>query len=377
MPLSRLEAMEREKARLLNEAAASDAAAKAAIARAAMLDRDMAEIERLAREYNLVFSSAAPVPVAPPVPNPIFTEVPAGRPRPPAVVSPIVNWTIGALISCYRADEKSTYSKLRFRTRENYDGLLKRITEDFGDEKLALLKKEDLQRIREKWIATGKPVMAHSLISMLRILVNYGATILEDGECVRLSFLLRNMHLASSKSRKNTQLNLEHAKAIIAKAHEMEMPSIALAQAFQFSCGLRQRDVIGEWIPQSEPGESKVRKGGKKWMRGLLWDEIDAKRVLRHVTSMQMKEITIDLNHADLVMTEINFDPWPKQGPIIVSEASGCPYEAVEFRRTWRAVARAAGVSDEIKNSESDANATFKVPVNGRVITEWKLNEGA
>jgi hypothetical protein len=34
--------------------------------------------------------------------------------------------------------------------------------------------------------------------------------------------------------------------------------SIALAQAIQFDCALRQKDVIGEWVPESEPGEPKL-----------------------------------------------------------------------------------------------------------------------
>ena len=40
--------------------------------------------------------------------------------------------------------------------------------------------------------------------------------------------------------------------AIVEKAHEMRRDSIALAQAIQFETGLSQKDVIGEWVPESE-----------------------------------------------------------------------------------------------------------------------------
>ena len=39
---------------------------------------------------------------------------------------------------------------------------------------------------------------------------------------------------------------------------------------------LRQKDVIGEWVPRSEPGPSDIwNSDGEKWLRGLRWQEID------------------------------------------------------------------------------------------------------
>jgi hypothetical protein len=47
------------------------------------------------------------------------------------------------------------------------------------------------------------------------------------------------------------------------------MPSIQLAQALQFELCLRQKDVIGEWVPVAEPGMSSVTYHGRKWLCGL------------------------------------------------------------------------------------------------------------
>jgi hypothetical protein len=42
-----------------------------------------------------------------------------------------------------------------------------------------------------------------------------------------------------------------------------------------------QREVIGEWVPEDEPGMSDIAAKGKKWLRGILWSAIDAKMILR------------------------------------------------------------------------------------------------
>jgi hypothetical protein len=56
------------------------------------------------------------------------------------------------------------------------------------------------------------------------------------------------------------------------RAHEMGYPSIALAQAFQFDCGLRQKDLIGAWVPRAELDTlAEFVDGDMAWVRGLRW----------------------------------------------------------------------------------------------------------
>jgi hypothetical protein len=55
-----------------------------------------------------------------------------------------------------------------------------------------------------------------------------------------------------------------------------------LAQALQFELMLRQKDVIGEWVPDSEPGENDIHHDGRKWFRGIRGDAIDGDMILRH-----------------------------------------------------------------------------------------------
>ena len=81
---------------------------------------------------------------------------------------------------------------------------------------------------------------------------------------------MRTMRFRTPEARVE-QMTADYASAIRSKAHELGWNSIALAQAIQFELKLRPVDVIGEWVPLSEPGTSDVTWGDEKWLRGLRW----------------------------------------------------------------------------------------------------------
>ena len=266
---------------------------------------------------------------------------------------------IYGLIYSYQHDTDSSYRKLRHHSRQSVDYLCKRLKADHGNELLSDIKARHLLRWHEEWTgAEGKKLtMAHALIGMIRTLVNFGATILECEQSERLASVMHRMRFAMAKPR-NERITAEQAVAIIAKAHEHGRPSIALAQALQFECILRQKDVIGEVVPLSERGMSDVLMIGKKWLRGLRWEEIDENLILTHVTSKRQKEIVVDLKLAPLVMREFaRMVALPKTGPIIVSETTRKPWTACEFRRHWRKYANEAGIPKACRNMDSRAGA--------------------
>jgi hypothetical protein len=261
--------------------------------------------------------------------------------------------TIGSLIGRYRKLERSPYSKLKYKTREHYDALLDRLLKDCGLMNLAALNKEDIDRLYDGWNAGGTTAIAHSLFSILRILVNFGAAELEDRECQRLSGVMRRTRTPVLK-RRVERLTREQVSEIINKAHFIGRHSVALAQAFQFECMLWQKDVIGEWVPQSEPGVSDVTYGPDKWLRGIRWSSIDKDLVLRHVSVKDGKNLEMKLTDRPLIMAELDrLGERPTAGPIVVSESAGRPYTAAEFRRQWRKAATLAGVPKHVKNMDS------------------------
>jgi hypothetical protein len=233
--------------------------------------------------------------------------------------------------------------KKRYATKVHYRTVVNILSRDLGDMLVSELKGRDVIDYHERYLSAGKVTMASTVIGFLRMVVNFGSAILEDEHCARLSAnVLSKIRVQGAKPR-TTILTFEQVQAIIAKAHEEGLHSIAMAQAFQFECTLRQKDVIGEWVPLSEPGDSYVMhpENGKKWLMGLKWEEIDSDFVLHHVTSKRGKLVEPDLNNAPLVMAEFGrFDIIPAKGPVIVRESTGRPVAAARVPEAMAAAGR-------------------------------------
>ncbi len=271
---------------------------------------------------------------------------------------------MASLIARYKSNPEASYQKLRHKTRETYDSLTRRIERDLGSERIRNLDPECVKRIHEDWMSTSGVAMAHSLVTMLRGLATFGWTILKDKACRDLRVALSDLSFPNSKPR-TERMTAEHAINARAKAREMGLQSIALAQAFQFDCKLAQKDVIGEWVPRTEPGIEYFVNRDEKWLRGLRWEEIDENLILRHITSWGQKKIEIDLKLAPMVLEELehaypgfagNRARLPAKGPIIRTERKDLPWQSYEFRRKWRQVATRAGVPPNVYNMDSRAS---------------------
>lgn len=278
----------------------------------------------------------------------------------------IFDGSLVGLSMAYQTDKDSKFAKpggLRYKTRVYYTTLLQYLEERHGNELIADIKARQVLRWHEEWSEGGKIAMGHALMGMFRTIVNFGATILENKECERLAFVLHKMRFPMAKAR-TERITAEQADLLRAQAHKEGMPSVALAQAIQFELLLRQRDVIGEWVPIPEPGVTEITSGNSKWLRGIRWEEIDANLVLTHVTSKRQKEISVDLTAAPMVCEELDraYPGWrhsrsalPAVGPIIVRETTTIPWFDTEYRRVWRKLARACGIPDAVKNMDSRA----------------------
>jgi len=304
------------------------------------VDRIDAALRKIKENWELLMDLRAlaakhhRVTTAPPLPPTIAASGEARADRKSDAQS--LEGSIESLVQRYHTHQDSPYHKLTFKTRENYDSLIRRIVKDCGPQKLADWKARDIDGLYQRWTERGT-AMAHSLITMLRGLINFGAKTLEDSECERLSVALHNMKFKMSKSR-NERLTAEHANLVRAMAHKMGRPSIALAQAIQFELKLGQKDAIGEWVPLTEEGPADVVHNGKKWVRGLRWEQIGK----------------LNLRSAQMVKEELEkLVPRPTSGPMIVCEWSGLPWTTHEFRRWWRQVADACGIPKAVKNMDS------------------------
>lgn len=288
--------------------------------------------------------------------------------------------TIAGLVACYQTDKDSPYKKLQPRSRESYDHYCKRLEQDII-EPLSELRARNFLRLHGRWSTDGKFTMAHHLITMLRILVNFGTVYLEEPACERLAGVLHTMKFKGGKPRE-AHLNLEQVIAIRHKAHEDGKSSIALGQALQYECLLRQKDVIGEWVLISEPVLSDTVSGGMKWVKGIRWEEIDANLTLHHITSKRQKMLDVPLSKAPMVMQELDrmFPHFktqgraalPASGPIIISERTQIPWTDDEYRRQWRIIATACGVPKNVRNMDSRAGGITEATEAGAQLEHVK-----
>jgi hypothetical protein len=289
-----------------------------------------------------------------------------------------MGYTLKQLIALYRSDPDSPFQNLRYQVRVNR--MLERVSEEHGHHQLRDIKTRTLLAWHKAWSSGGKIAAAYELIARLRALFRFGFTMLEDRECRRLLEILRESRFRSLGPRL-VQLTAEHVRAIRMVAHDhFGWDSIALAQALQFELMLSQKDVIGEWVPVGEPGESDVVWDGQKWLRGLRWSNIDRNLILRHVAGSSARPIEVDLRTAPMVLEELKArsDTFRSlinaRTPIVINDVTGMPWSTAEFRRKWRIVAKKAGVPDIVKNRDSvPAGAIVGGPDRARISQKVTL----
>lgn len=284
-----------------------------------------------------------------------------------------VDGTLRSLITCYRTDPDSKFKKKRYASRRHYEHLLRPIELEYGELLLNEIRPRVFYRWCDAWNEGGKTAIGRAKITMLRILFNYGASILEDADCLRLATALSNMTFETPKPRVE-RLTSDQVVAIRAEAHRRGRPSVALAQAFQFECMFRQKDVLGEWVPISEPGVSDVFREQKKWLRGIRWEYIDANLILRHTTSKRDKPIVVDLKNAPMVLEELEYiraangGELPTNGPIVIAERFKLPWNVLHFRHLWREYADACGIPKTVRNMDSRAGAITEASDGGALM---------
>lgn len=268
------------------------------------------------------------------------------------------------LIKLYQTDPLSRWHGLRHATRQNHVNLLRQIERRYGHVRLKKIKGRTLIKWHAQWLDGTKYSAARAFIKKIRVLFSFGLTILEDKECRRIRQLMSAMRFPGAP-RRNERITAEQAVAVRMRAWRGGWGSVALAQAFQFELMLRQKDVIGEHLPADlAEGGAGIVIGEEKWVRGLLWSEISDDLILRHTTSKTGKPVIADLKLAPMVLEDLRrlgivSRRGPPRlvrrltGPVITDERTGLPYQAWEFRRIWRTVARAEGIPDNVCNMHS------------------------
>src|SRR5258707_14134137 len=94
--------------------------------------------------------------------------------------------TLEDLMAMYLVDADSPFHKKRHVTKEGYRRLLLRLKADLGDRDLATLKGREIIHQHEAGVAGGKVAMGHSLMPMVRCVIGFGPSLVEDEDCHRI-----------------------------------------------------------------------------------------------------------------------------------------------------------------------------------------------
>ena len=269
--------------------------------------------------------------------------------------------TIGSLCRLYQTSDVSPYKKQKWNTQYNNDHGIKIIVATVGKRLIGPLTGEDFLRWHMNWSEPktegGKPRLARAkhCIDILRAVVKHGAICRYPG-CREASNILSDLRFKVPPPR-TEKLEYHHAVQIIEAAHKMGLHSVALAQALQFECSLRQKDVVGEWLPGAA-GVGGIVFKDRRWANGLVWSDIDSDFILRKETIKRGVPVEHDLRICPLVLQEIELIPPEKRiGPMVISETTGEPYKRGKFSETFARVRKTTDVPSTIWNMDSRAGA--------------------
>jgi hypothetical protein len=270
--------------------------------------------------------------------------------------------TVASLARRYFSDEFSPYRNMKWNSQIHHDKCGKIIVATVGARQVRKLLGPDFKRWAASWGAPadeGRPVRpwrAKHCIDAVRRMIAYGVTCGYD-DCMRADTILGKLRFPTPPARSEI-LTLDQTIIFCRKAHEMGVGSLALATMIQHETTLRQKDVIGEWVPDID-AKGGIQYRNKRWMNGITWANIDRDMILRRTpgkTARHGINVEHDLKLLPLVMSEIaQVPPEKRVGPVIISEATGEPYKNRTFTQTWRRVADAAGLPRNVQNRDARA----------------------
>lgn len=296
--------------------------------------------------------------------------------------TPSYDGTFKSLSRLFQTNADSPFQTIKWNSRENILKSLVIIERTVGARHVGKVLGPDFKRWHMTWgepKEPGKPPRpwrAKHAIDTVRQLVGYGVTLgIED--CFRADAILGKIRFKTPPARTSV-MTAEHVAAIRTAAHALGFPSIALATVLQFELAFRQKDVVGEWQPVTEPTEGGIAFRDKRWASGLLWSDIDEDLVLRKTHTKTGFPVEHDLKLHPAVLEEIALVPVEKQvGPMIIAEnVDGTPYKNRKFTQRWRVVADKAGIPKTVWNMDARAGAITEAYDLGAAETDVMKSAG-
>lgn len=260
--------------------------------------------------------------------------------------------TFSSLLQRYEKHPDSSFQKLGPSSRKTYIGYLKMLDEVIGKRRVTAVSGIDVIGWHKKWMAPddagGQPKIAAAAMAMAVLKAALAFGILDGNRpgCRDLHYAIGQMRVPKPAPRRHAPTRDQIVKAR-ALAHRKGHPGLALAYAIQFETTLRLWDVVGKWVPVSEPGISPFVSRGQKWF-GLTWADIDENMILRTTPSKTINTtqttVAFDLSLCPMVMEEIAKIPVEdRNGPLVKVGAK--PYPGHKTKSVWREIAKDIGMA--------------------------------
>lgn len=279
--------------------------------------------------------------------------------------------TIGWLCHAFETDAESPIHGLRRATQLFYSRYLGMITGTVGARKISEITGLDIRRWHKNWNDKHGARSAYACIQTLRRAISYGCELVHEPS-LKLSTVLENMRFKAPKARKS-RVTYDLVQAFLPKAETEGHAAVALAILLQFELGLRQKDVIGEWVPHGEKEPTGIIDGQWRWQWGLTWGHINEDWVLAKPTSKSNGEMTAthDITRCPDLLARLQAIPKAKRiGPLIIDQGAGRPYRASHFSQTFRRIATKAGWPKDVWNMDSRAGSVTEAFEAGAKATD-------
>jgi hypothetical protein len=275
------------------------------------------------------------------------------------------------LIRCYMTDESSTFHKLGHNSKRNYIQDCKIIENTIGQVRFDLdgedrIVGDDLWRWHKNWGVPGpdgkptKPSRARHTITMLRILIKH-AEVKGCPGAKELAGIATAMRFPTTCAREIVP-ELKDVLAIVNTALEQNYRSIAIATLAQFELTERRISIIGSW----ESGQ---------WRPGWLWSGISKDWKISYTQNKRgVNKREYDLKTTPLLLSLIQRTQEDKRvGPVIVCESTGLPWKEKHYTDTFREIARAADVPDDLCSMDMRAGGATEADAIG--VTDRELQD--
>lgn len=268
--------------------------------------------------------------------------------------------TIRSLIEIWQSDPESPYHKLKSSTKKPYDVYARMVIMEVGSKLIDDIDGRDVKRWFNSWAETkeaGGPLQipkARTAIAVIKSALSFGIMCRKPG-CGEFKAVLAEVDFPVPASRTAAPTAGDIVK-VRAAARAVGHGPAALAYAIQFDGAVRQWDVIGEWVPMSDPRPSIVLDRGMKWI-GPMWSQVDENQVFRFTPTKTEgttgKEVAVDFTVCPMIMEELAFIPADdRKGPLVINPTTGKPYRPDYYQKLWRSVRDAQGVSSAIWNRD-------------------------